>query len=55
MVAGLVWQLSLQDDMGQVLAWGIACGTAAASLAGTGMPNRNLVESFLNKIKVKEI
>lgn len=55
MVAGLVWRLSLQDDMGQVLAWGIACGTAAASLAGTGMPNRNLVEKFLNEVKVKRI
>ena len=50
MVAGLVWRLSQQDKPRQALAWAVACGSAAASLAGTGMPARPLVEEFLQKI-----
>ena len=47
MVAGLVWRLSQNDEPRNSLAWAIGCGTAAASLPGTDMPKRALVEEFL--------
>lgn len=54
MVAGLVWRLSQNDEPRNALAWAVACGTAAASLPGTGMPSKVLVEEFLGKIDTVE-
>jgi 1-phosphofructokinase family hexose kinase len=55
MVAGLVWRLSLEDEPTSALRWAIACGTAAASQPGTGMPERSLVEAFRNQTEVEEV
>ena len=50
MVGGLVWALSQNLAMKEALRWGIACGAAAASLSGTGVGSRELVESLLGKM-----
>jgi len=46
LVAGLVWGLSHGYSGAEVLRWGVACGAAAASLDGTAMGSRPLVESL---------
>jgi len=55
MLAGIVFGLEAGNTDDKAFAWGIASGAAAAHLPGTGMPSRSEVESFLSKIKVKEV
>ncbi len=55
MVAGLVWRLAMGEPLPSALKWGIACGAATASQAGTGMASRSLVETLLPKIELKEV
>jgi 1-phosphofructokinase family hexose kinase len=47
MVGGLTWGLSQALPLAEALRWGIACGAAAASLSGTGVGSRELVEELL--------
>jgi 1-phosphofructokinase family hexose kinase len=47
MVGGLVWGLSQGLEASEALRWGIACGAATASLSGTAVGTRQLVESLL--------
>ena len=46
MVGGLTWGLSQELPLAEALRWGIACGAAAASLNGTGVGSRELVEEL---------
>ena len=55
MVAGLVCRLSEGDSVAEALPWSLACGTAAASQPGTGMPPLALVREFKEKVVVKEL
>ncbi|MBT4312200.1 MAG: 1-phosphofructokinase, partial [Anaerolineae bacterium] len=48
MVGGLTWGLSQELPLAEALRWGIACGAAAASLSGTGVGSRELVEKLLS-------
>jgi len=50
MVGGLTWGLSQELPLAEALCWGIACGAAAASLSGTGVGSRELVEELHSKI-----
>jgi 1-phosphofructokinase family hexose kinase len=50
MVGGLTWGLSQGLSLAESLRWGIACGAAAASLSGTGIGSRELVERLYAKI-----
>jgi 1-phosphofructokinase family hexose kinase len=54
MVGGLVWGLQAGLPLPEALRWGIACGAATASLSGTGVGSRPLVESLLEKVQVEE-
>lgn len=47
MVGGLVWGMSQQMPLPEALRWGLACGAATASLSGTAVGSRELVESLL--------
>ncbi len=54
-VAGVMWGLSHDLPLPEVLRWGIACGTAAASLPGTTMGDLALVSSFLDRVVVRRL
>ena len=53
LVGGLVWGLHKDLDLREALRWGVACGAAAASLSGTAVGNRELVEALLPQVEVK--
>ena len=53
MVGGLVWGLQASLDLPEALRWGIACGAATASLSGTAVGDRNLVESLLKRVEIE--
>ena len=51
-VAGLVWALSRDYGGSEALRWGVACGAAAASLDGTAMGPRSLVETLAWQVRI---
>lgn len=55
MVGGMVWSLSQGYNVVKALRWGIACGAATASMGGTAVGSRELVESLLPQIQMKTI
>ncbi|MCA9943624.1 MAG: 1-phosphofructokinase [Anaerolineales bacterium] len=55
MVGGLVYGLSQGKPVAEALGWGIACGAATASLAGTAVGSTELVNSLLEQVKIKEL
>jgi 1-phosphofructokinase family hexose kinase len=55
MVAGMVWRLAEGDAPQAALPWAMACGTAAASLPGTGMPSPALVKEYYEAITIEEL
>jgi 1-phosphofructokinase family hexose kinase len=52
LVAGLVWALSHSYSSPEALRWGVACGAAAASLDGTAMGSKSLVESLVRQVRL---
>ncbi|MCW1968107.1 MAG: hexose kinase, partial [Anaerolineae bacterium] len=50
MLAGVIWGLSEGQPLRTALAWGLACGAAAASLPGTGVGSRADVASLLDQV-----
>ncbi len=54
LVAGLAWGLSHGFSGSEVLRLGVACGAAAASLDGTAMGSRSLVERLAGQVEIKE-
>jgi 1-phosphofructokinase family hexose kinase len=55
MVAGLVWGLSQDLDLRETLRWGIACGAATASMNGTAVGTRGLIEQLHARVVVKPV
>jgi len=55
MVGGLVYALSQGCSVAEALRWGIACGAATASLPGTAVGARPLVESLLPQVALEEV
>jgi 1-phosphofructokinase family hexose kinase len=55
MVGGLVYGLSQGTPVAEALAWGIACGAATASLAGTAVGSADLVQSLLAQVKITKL
>jgi len=53
MLGGMLWALTNHLALQEAFAWGAACGTAAASLHGTGMGPRQLVEQLLAQVQIK--
>jgi 1-phosphofructokinase family hexose kinase len=51
MVGGLTWGLSQDMPVAEALRWGIACGAATASMSGTAVGSRQLVESLVQQVK----
>ena len=52
MLAGLIHTIANGQTLDQALAYGVACGTAAAILPGTSMPSKEAVETLLNKVQL---
>jgi 1-phosphofructokinase family hexose kinase len=52
-VAGLVWGLSQQLGWPEILRLSMACGAATASLAGTAVGTKSLVERLVGQVRVK--
>jgi 6-phosphofructokinase 2 len=50
MVGGMVWALSQNKSLQEVIRWGIACGTAATMNEGTQLFKREDVEKLLNEM-----
>jgi len=55
MVGGLVFALSQGKSVAEALRWGIACGAATASLPGTAVGTRPLVEELLPQVMLREV
>jgi 1-phosphofructokinase family hexose kinase len=55
LVAGLVWGLSNGLPSADVIRWGVACGTASASLDGTAVGERSFVASLADLVRVSLI
>lgn len=55
MVSGLTWGLSQGMEVAEALRWGIACGAAAASMKGTAVGSRQLVETLVKQIEANNV
>lgn len=55
LVGGLVYGLQAGYDQAESLRWGIACGAAAASLSGTAVGDRELVEKLLAQVNIEAL
>lgn len=53
MLAGIVWQLVEGHTPSDALGWGLACGAAAASQAGTSTPPLDMIKELYRKIDIK--
>jgi fructose-1-phosphate kinase PfkB-like protein len=51
MVAGLVWALTQGIGLKEALGWGVASGAATASLSGTEVGSRPLIEKLFSQIQ----
>lgn len=54
MVGGLVYGLSRGMPLPNALEWGLACGAATASLAGTAVGTLPQVQALLAQVKIKQ-
>jgi fructose-1-phosphate kinase PfkB-like protein len=50
MVGGLVWALTRNLPLREALAWGLASGAATASLDGTEVGSRALIEQLVGQV-----
>ena len=55
MVGGLVWALQQGLSTKEALAWGIASGAATASLSGTEVGSRPLIEELLTLVRFENL
>ena len=55
MVGGLVWALTKGMSLKESLGWGIACGAATASLSGTEVGSRPLIEQLFSQVRFEEL
>jgi 1-phosphofructokinase family hexose kinase len=51
-VAGLVWGLSQDLPLPDVLRWSVACGAAAASLDGTAVGTYTMVDGLVQRVRI---
>ncbi|MGV8024994.1 MAG: 1-phosphofructokinase [Anaerolineaceae bacterium] len=54
MVAAMVYKLNKNETILNAFTWGLAAGSAAASLPGTMMPNKSDIERLLNEVIIHE-
>jgi 1-phosphofructokinase family hexose kinase len=55
MVGGLVWALSQGIPLKEALGWGVASGAATASLSGTEVGTRPLIEMLFKQVRFERL
>jgi len=50
MVGGMVWALSRGKALKEAAGWGVACGAVTASLSGTEVGSREMIEKLLQQV-----
>lgn len=55
MVGGIAWSLSQGHSLREALGWGIASGAATASLSGTEVGTRELIEALHPRVEYKRL
>jgi len=55
MVGGLVWALTQELDLKEALGWGVASGAAAASLSGTEVGSRSLIDELFSQVQFERM
>jgi len=55
MVGGLVWALAQGYSLKEALGWGAASGAATASMSGTEVGSRVLIEELFQQVKYEEL
>ena len=55
MVGGLVWALTTSHPLKESLGWGVASGAATASLSGTAVGSRELIESLFTLVRYEPV
>jgi 1-phosphofructokinase family hexose kinase len=55
MVGGLVWALSRGISLKEALGWGVSSGAAAASLGGTEVGSRALIEELFHQVRFEKL
>ena len=55
MVGGLVWALAQGIPLQEALGWGVASGAAAASLSGTKVGSRSLIEKLFSQVRYERM
>jgi fructose-1-phosphate kinase PfkB-like protein len=55
MVGGLVWALSQGIPLKEALGWGVASGAATASLSGTEVGTRPLIEELFKQVRFERL
>jgi 1-phosphofructokinase family hexose kinase len=55
MVGGLVWALTQGISLKEALGWGVASGAASASLSGTEVGSRLLIEELFSRVQYERL
>jgi fructose-1-phosphate kinase PfkB-like protein len=55
MVGGLVWALTQGLPLKEALGWGVASGAATASLPGTEVGSRPLIEQLYSQVRYERL
>ena len=55
MVGGLVWALSQNMPVAEALTWGIACGAATASMPGTAVGTKEMIETLHTQVILHQL
>lgn len=55
MVGGLVWALTQDITLKEALGWGVASGAATASLSGTEVGSRLLIEELFSRVQYERL
>jgi 1-phosphofructokinase family hexose kinase len=55
MVGGLVWALTQGINLKEALGWGVASGAATASLPGTEVGSRPLIEELFSQVRYERL
>jgi fructose-1-phosphate kinase PfkB-like protein len=55
MVGGLVWALTQGIALKEALGWGVASGAATASLPGTEVGSRPLIEDLYSQVRYERL
>ncbi|HEU0291091.1 MAG TPA: 1-phosphofructokinase [Anaerolineales bacterium] len=55
MVGGLVWALTQSLTLKEALGWGVASGAASASLSGTEVGSRLLIEELFSRVQYERL